>query len=362
MIVTDNDYLIGLYQSEGGGRLKGLSRPSEIPTRHQLARSWEYMRVLNFTDVSHSMRFNPIQLKYIPTLQDAIAFSDRFVDLFWLDRDGRENFFQLYKESAKNFLTACIWFFLNYKKMPYKDKNTMLWPEYSEDSLTGHKMLTGRVFDTEANRDLAEQARAAGVSYSVGLVDPDSYYWLGKYSDLPHIIGFLHHSYSDMLEVLKMDAECFPLISSYMYIYDAHDDYLFEMSLLPIKSILSKLCTKEVYWLLHKDGESFDLSGRWNRDYLMMVCKENHQQLFKILNLLLFQSLPDGKEWTYTDKEFKWERFKTIDEGLKITPYVFSSADSKERILYACYNQVNQDVEDLIKEIYIPISPRQRKR
>lgn len=361
MIVRDDNYLIGLYQSEGGGRLKGLSHPSEIPTRHQLARSCEYMRVLNFADVSHSMRFNPIQLKYVPTLQDAITFADILLETFWKNADAAPRAFQLYKETSKDFFAACIWFFLNYKKMPYKDKNTMLWPEYCENPQTGHRQLTGRVFDTEVNRDLSEQARAAGGSYNIGLMDPDSYYWLGKYSDLPHILAFLRHYYNEVLDILKTDAEVFNLIEAQDRIFNDRDVELMDLTLLPLRTFLNKFQNKETYWILSKDGDDFDLSGRWNRDYLMLVCKKHHQLFFKVLNLFLCKALPDEKEWTCRDKEI--ESFKTVNEGLKITPYIFSSVDSKERILFAHYNQVYQDVEDLIKEVYLPeIGPKLYKR
>ena len=35
-------------------------------------------------------------------------------------------------------------------------------------------------------------------------------------------------------------------------------------------------------------------------------------------------------------------------------PYVFESKDARERILDACYNQVNDDVNNMIKEIVKP--------
>ena len=35
-------------------------------------------------------------------------------------------------------------------------------------------------------------------------------------------------------------------------------------------------------------------------------------------------------------------------------PYKFDSKDSRERVLDACYNQVNEDVNAMIKEIVKP--------
>lgn len=357
MIVREDDYLIGIYESDHHGMVKELTKPCKIPTiDYLLGAEYRHMRVLNLVDVSHSQRVNPIQHKYIPNLQDAIELSDRLIEQFWQGKDNSGGFLQMYKEASKNLLAACIWFFVNYKRMPYKDKNKILWPEYYTDPQTGHRKLTGRVFDTEANRDLAEQARAAGTVYSVGLVDPDSYYWLGKYSDFPHILSFLCREYEHIFEVLKTDAEIWALISSFIMAYDWKENDLLDRMFSPLHFMASRLCVKEFYWVFHKDGDDFDLSGRWNRDYMMLICKASHRKFFNVVSCLFCKDEPSEKEWDYlNDKEFKWANYLTLKKGLEVEPYKFQSEDSKQRVLYACCNQVNQDVEEMIHEIYRPL-------
>ena len=356
MIVKEDNHLIGVYRSDRCGMVKEITHPIHIPTIHYLSGAdHRHMRVLNLVDVSHSQRFNPIQLKYIPTLQDAMVLSDRLIEQFWKGKESTDGFFQIYKEAAKDFFAACIWFFINYKKMPFKDKNTMLWPEYYTDPQTGHKRLSGRVFDTEANRDLAEQLRSQGMSHSYGLVRPKDYYWLGKYSDLPHILSFLCHGYDEIFEVLKTDAEIWPLISPFTTAYDWKENELFGRMFSPLFLMASHLSLKEVYWVFHKDGDDFDLSEWEPCDYLMLVCRASHHRFFNVVFRLFCNDEPSEKEWDYQDdQEFRWANYLTIKRGLEIEPYKFESEDSKQRILYACYNQVNQDINDMLCEICKP--------
>ncbi len=40
-------------------------------------------------------------------------------------------------------------------------------------------------------------------------------YWLGKYSDMPHILSFLNESYQTIFEVLETDNEVAPLLGPF---------------------------------------------------------------------------------------------------------------------------------------------------
>jgi hypothetical protein len=353
MIVQRDNYLISLYQSDDVGVMQELFHPNEIPDPRELAeKGFRLIRVLNFADVGHSMRFNPIQLKYIPTIHDAMAFSDKLLEQFWMNTDNPPRYFQLYKEAAKDFLTACIWFFMNYEKLPYDSCGDLLWPEHYTDPETLHRKLTGRVFITEEIRDEAEKNLAAGRKYSLGLVNPD--HWLGKYSDLPHIISFLNLDHGTIFEVLRTDPETIPLIKMYQTAYEDRDRELVDLCLLPLTSLISKLQTKEAYWVFHRDGDDFDLSDRkWHRDYMMIVCRRSQQQLLKTLSLLVCGSMPTGEEWNYMDAEFKWGSYQYLKDVLEIKPYEFSSSDSMERILSANFFQVQRDIDSLTKEIWI---------
>ena len=73
----------------------------------------------------------------------------------------------------------------------------MLRAEKVMDKQTRREKPTGRVFDQNGN-----------------LLDSnsDEYYWLGKYSDMPHILSFLNESYQTIFEVLETDNEVAPLL------------------------------------------------------------------------------------------------------------------------------------------------------
>ena len=69
----------------------------------------------------------------------------------------------------------------------------MLIAEKVQDKHTLRMIPTGRVFDKMGNE-----------------VEPA--YWLGKYSDMPHILSFLNESYQTIFEVLETDNEVAPLL------------------------------------------------------------------------------------------------------------------------------------------------------
>ena len=338
MIVTTKDYVISLYQSKGEGKLEELKHPSEIPTLSLLtSRDWQYMRVLNLADVSHSMRFNPIQLKYIPTLQDALAFADRLLKRFaYINMmDKQSSYFMSYNEASKNLLGTAIWFIINYKRMPYRADGTELFPDYYIDKETGHAKLSGRAYADKEHTIPEEPA-----------------YWLGKYSDMPHVLSFLNKDYNSIFQVLETDPECFSLISMLISSWRWKSFDLLELFMMPLRTTVSRLYTKEIFWLLHKDGDDFDISSQYNRDYLLIACKEEHQYLFELMTLFIAGKIPGGKIWNYeNDKEFRWKYYKTITEALDIMPYMFESEDVKKEVLYNLFNRVYMDVDKMIMEI-----------
>lgn len=81
-------------------------------------------------------------------------------------------------------MAACIYFFVNYEKEPYDKEGNKLRAEMTEEPQTKRLKPTGRVFDAQGNE--AEPA-----------------YWLGKYSDMPHILSFLNESYQTILRYWK---------------------------------------------------------------------------------------------------------------------------------------------------------------
>ncbi len=247
--------------------------------------------VINFVDVEYSQRINPIQHKYIGDLAGAQETATVLVESLQggkKEGGGSDDFFF---KAAVNFLASCIYFFVNYQRLPYKNKNEALWPEYYTDPQTKHRKLTGRVFDTEAHRDAAEAALAEGVSITEGLTEPA--FWLGKYSDMPHVLSFLNHDYEEIFEVLKTNPEVFSLLAPFITAYDNKAMEQLEGMIGTLRVQISRLATKEAYWVFHRDGDDFDLkvSDPHNPSYLLIANDPEKQKIISALNAMVLNRL-----------------------------------------------------------------------
>lgn len=279
--------------------------------------------VINFVDVEYSRRINPIQHKYINDLAAAQETATTLVEsLQGGKKEGGGGSDDFFFKSAVNFLASIIYFFVNYKRIPYKEKGVPLWPEYAEDPETHHLKLTGRVFDTKEHRDTAEKAakdarkkahearlKAAqeGKSeeeiirigeaiirqneYNEGLTEPA--FWLGKYSDMPHVLSFLNHDYNEMFEVLKTDSEVFPLIGAFITAFNNKANEQLEGMIGTLRVQISRLATKEAYWVFGKDGDDFDLkiSDPKTPSYLLIANDPEKQNIISSLNAMILNRL-----------------------------------------------------------------------
>ena len=234
--------------------------------------------VINFVDVEYSRRVNPIQHKYISDLAAASETANTLVQSLQKGKadggGGSDNFFQT---SAVNFLAACIFFFVNYKRMPYDNETgEELVPEYHTDKETGHKKLTGNVFDKHGNP-----------------VPPNKFHWLGKYSDMPHVLAFLNLGYKTMFDVLETDNEVFPLIAPFKSALKGNAMEQLEGMIGTLRVQTSRLATKEAYWIFHRDGDDFDLkvSDPKNPSYLLIANDPEKEDIIGALNAMILNRL-----------------------------------------------------------------------
>ena len=142
--------------------------------------------IINFVDVEYSKRVNPIQAKYINNLAAASETAETLLESLQKGKkEGGGGSDQFFQTSAVNFLAACIYFFVNYEREPYDANGKKLYAEKRQDPQTKFWKPTGVVRDREGG----------------SIVEPA--YWLGKYSDMPHILSFLNESYQTIFEVLE---------------------------------------------------------------------------------------------------------------------------------------------------------------
>ena len=230
--------------------------------------------VINFVNIEYSRRVNPIQQKYIPNLAAASETAETLIQTFAKGKEGGGGADQFFTTSAVNFLAACFYFFVNYKKMPYDKDGNELIPEYTEDKLTHHKKLTGRVFNQKG-------------------IPVEADHWLGKYSDLPHVLSFLNHDYEEIFNVLETDPEVYPLLGPFMTAFHNKAMEQLEGMIGTLRVQTSRLATKESYWVFHKNGDEFDLkvSDPANPSYLVIANDPEQEKIIGALNALSLNRL-----------------------------------------------------------------------
>ena len=231
--------------------------------------------IINFVDVEYSRRVNPIQLKYIGNLAAAQETAETLIESLQKGKkEGGGGSDQFFQTSAVNFLAACIFFFCNYEKRPYDANKNELYYDKTIDPETGLVKPTGVVRDAMGN-----------------VTTPA--YWLGKYSDMPHILSFLNLSYETIFDVLMTDNEIAPLLAPFKTAYDNHAMEQLEGMIGTLRVFTSRLATKEAYWVFHKDGDEFDLkvSDPANPSYLLIANDPEMESIIGALNALILNRL-----------------------------------------------------------------------
>ena len=231
--------------------------------------------IINFVDVEYSCRVNPIQLKYINNLAAASETAETLLESLQKGKkEGGGGSDQFFQTSAVNFLAACIYFFCNWGKEPYDKDGNMLTAEKVQDKQTKRMIPTGRVFNSAGEE-----------------VEPA--YWLGRYSDMPHILSFLNESYQTIFEVLETDNEVAPLLGPFQTALKNKAMEQLEGMIGTLRVYTSRLATKESYWIFHKDGDDFDLkvSDPKNPSYLLIANDPEMESIIGALNALILNRL-----------------------------------------------------------------------
>ena len=231
--------------------------------------------IINFVNVEYSRRVNPIQLKYIGNLAAASETAETLLESLQKGKkEGGGGSDQFFQTSAVNFLAACIYFFCNYEKRPYDAQGHELNYDKTIDPETGMIKPTGVVRDAMGN-----------------VTTPA--YWLGKYSDMPHILSFLNEDYNTIFEVLMTDTEVAPLLGPFRTAFENKAMEQLEGMIGTLRVFTSRLATKESYWIFSKDGDDFDLkvSAPEHPSYLLIANDPEMESIIGALNALILNRL-----------------------------------------------------------------------
>jgi hypothetical protein len=172
--------------------------------------------VLNLNDPEKSRRINPWRADYIRSLADAAETAEGLVEALKKgDKSGGSD--QFFTQSAINFLASCIYFLSKYGN--------------------------------------------------------------GKYSSLPHVLAMLNRSYEDIFNALVSEPELRSLISPFMSAYYAKAFDQLEGQIGTLKVFISRLATKETYWVFSGDDFDLKISGRDNPGILVLANDPNTQNI-----------------------------------------------------------------------------------
>lgn len=184
--------------------------------------------VVNFSDVEHSKRINPLKREYIEVLADATETSEALYESLQKGDRGAGNA-EFFKTSAVNFLAACIYFFSRYEN--------------------------------------------------------------GKFSDLPHVLAFINRSYDEIFKVLFSNPELQSLLSPFKTAFDNKAFDQLEGQIGSLKVQISRLATKESFWVFSGDDFDLKVSDPKNPSYLIIANNPKTQSMNSALNALIINRL-----------------------------------------------------------------------
>ena len=174
--------------------------------------------VINLNEVEKSRRVNPFHKKYIQTLAEAQEMAESMVSS--LQKGGSSSgggSEAFFTQSAINFLASCIYFFAKLEN--------------------------------------------------------------GKYSDLPHILSFMNRSYQEIFDSLFKNEEIGSLLSPFKTAYDNKAFDQLEGQIGTLKIFLSRLATKESFWVFSEDEVELKITDRENPSILILASDPGTQDI-----------------------------------------------------------------------------------
>lgn len=166
--------------------------------------------VINLNDVEKSKRVNPFKKEYIQTLAEAQEMAESMV--FALQKGGSNGgggSEQFFTQSAINFLSSCIYYFATYEN--------------------------------------------------------------GCFSTLPHLLSFMNRSYEEIFTTLFQHEELTSLLSPFKSAYDNKAFDQLEGQVGTLKIFLSRLATKESFWVFSGDEIQLKISDKENPSTIILA-------------------------------------------------------------------------------------------
>lgn len=185
--------------------------------------------VINFSCCEYSRRINPLKREYIEILADATETAEALYESLQKGDKGSGGNSDFFKTSAVNLLAASIYF----------------WSRYEN----------------------------------------------GKYSDLPHVLAFLNQEYDVLFKVLFSEPELKSLVSPFEAAYKSGAVDQLEGQMASLKVQLSRLATKESFWVFSGNDFNLKVSDKTDPSYLIIANNPKTQSMNSALNALIINRL-----------------------------------------------------------------------
>lgn len=185
--------------------------------------------VINFSGSEYSRRINPLKREYIEILADATETAEALYESLQKGDKGSGGNSDFFKTSAVNLLAASIYF----------------WSRYEN----------------------------------------------GKYSDLPHVLAFLNQEYDVLFKVLFSEPELKSLVSPFEAAYKSGAVDQLEGQMASLKVQLSRLATKESFWVFSGNDFNLKVSDKKDPSYLIIANNPKTQSMNSALNALIINRL-----------------------------------------------------------------------
>ncbi|AZI22468.1 type IV secretory system conjugative DNA transfer family protein [Chryseobacterium taklimakanense] len=174
--------------------------------------------IINLNEVEGSKRVNPFKKEYVRTLAEAQEMAEAMVSA--LQKGGASaggGSEQFFTQSAINFLSSCIYFFATYEN--------------------------------------------------------------GKFSTLPHLLAFMNKSYEEIFETLFTHEELTSLLSPFKTAYDNKAFDQLEGQVGTLKIFLSRLATKESFWVFSGDEVELKITNSENPSIMILASNPGTQDI-----------------------------------------------------------------------------------
>ena len=282
--------------------------------------------IVNFTDVEYSNRVNPIQRRYIPDLAAASETAATLIASLNKGggdkKGGSDDFFT---HSAENFLASIIYFFVNFHPTGFKNGEKLTryilcngqklrveihkWNDLFAYDENGRQVLD---FVDNQSRNLSTDqdgmfVELKGLRYtsknnekiyiedtwyenSKGeRVEPDTI--TGEYSDMPHVLSFLGHSYDDVFDILMQDEKIMSLMAPFQSAYQNKAMDQLEGMVGTLRVSAARLVSPEAYWVFTGDDFDLKISDKEHPSYLVIANDPEKEQVIGSLNALILNRL-----------------------------------------------------------------------